>query len=55
MSKVRKRFEFIAKIVIPSIVLSILIVGGIVGCSAIKSKINDIKGSLIGNGYNIYT
>lgn len=38
MSKVRKRFEFIAKIVISSIVLSILIVGGIVGCSAIKSN-----------------
>lgn len=25
------------------------------GCSMIESKINDIKGSLVGNGYDIYT
>ena len=25
------------------------------GCSMIESKINDIKGNLVGNGYDIYT
>ena len=25
------------------------------GCAALESNINDIKGSLVGNGYDIYT
>lgn len=49
-----KRLSRAAKTLI-SICLMTLILMQITGCAALKSKINDIKGALIGNGYTITT
>ena len=36
-------------------VICMILVFTITGCAAFNSKINDIKGKLVGNGYTIYT
>ena len=33
----------------------VIMVFSLTGCAALESNINDIKGSLVGNGYDIYT
>ena len=38
-----------------SIITIVVMLFSLSGCSALKSKINDIKGNLSGNGYDIYT
>lgn len=41
------------KIIVCTLIVSLLVT--LSGCLAIKSKINDITGSLVGNSYDIYT
>ena len=38
-----------------SIITIVVMLFSLSGCSALESKINDIKGNLAGNGYDIYT
>ena len=38
-----------------SIIAIVAMLFSISGCSMLESKINDIKGNLVGNGYDIYT
>lgn len=40
--------------IISAMVIMVMIFS-LTGCAALESNINDIKGSLVGNGYNIYT
>ena len=38
-----------------SIITIVVMLFSLSGCSILESKINDLKGSLVGNGYDIYT
>lgn len=38
-----------------SIITIVVMLFSLSGCSMLESKINDIKGNLVGNGYDIYT
>ena len=38
-----------------SIITIVVILFSLSGCSMLESKINDLKGNLVGNGYDIYT
>ena len=38
-----------------SIVLCAILLFSLSGCAAIESKINDIRGKLVGNNYDVYT
>lgn len=38
-----------------SIITIIVMLFSLFGCSMLESKINDLKGNLVGNGYDIYT
>lgn len=38
-----------------SIITIVVMLFSLSGCSMLESKINDIKGNLVGNGYHIYT
>lgn len=38
-----------------SIITIVVMLFSLSGCSMLESKINDLKGNLVGNGYDIYT
>lgn len=50
----KKRVFVCSKLWVVSVVFALILLQ-VTGCAAIKSKLNDIKGALIGNGYTITT
>ena len=54
MKKKSRRIKVLKKKII-SMCAIVAILFSLSGCAALESNINDIKGSLVGNGYDIYT